>query len=284
MDLVSFRDLYGFLTTDSLREIQKIEKAAGTKDVDRDKAEAELFGDTSGSEVTDQASGFDAQTPDAVEKEEKLHREDVSQQPYDPADLEKGVVLNAAVILKDHRLMKQTMADIEAAGKAAGLDLKTANWRDAAGLIGNLVLVFQVALIIAMLVVLLVAVVIISNALVMATLERVREIGTLRAVGAQRTFILGMLNVEGAVIGLFFGTLGALAGGLIVLVLHAWGIPATSDVLNFFFSGPRLRPVLGPAVAALAVAIVFLVATMSSLYPAWLAMRVTPRQAMASEE
>ncbi|MHB8420310.1 MAG: ABC transporter permease [Myxococcales bacterium] len=286
MDLVSFRDLYGFLTTDSLREIQKIEQAAGEKSVNRDQAESELFGDDSGGQVVTQGgkSGFGTQLPDAVESAQKLHREDVSQLPYDPADLERGVVLDAAVILKDHRRVAQTMADIERAGQAAGLDLKAVSWRDAAGLIGKLVLVFQVALLVAMIVVLLVALVIISNALVMATLERVREIGTLRAVGAQRTFILGMLNVEGAVIGLFFGALGAAAGGLIVLILHWKGIPATSDVLNFFFSGPRLRPVLSVADAALAVGIVLVIATVSSLYPAWLAMRITPRQAMASEE
>ncbi len=285
MDLVSFRDLYGFMTDDSLRESRKIEQAAGEKTIDRDKAESELFGDDSGSEIVAQTGPrFGDQLPDAVENARKLHREDVSALPYDPAELEKGVVLNAAVILKDHRLVKQTMADIERAGKAAGLELKAVSWRDAAGIIGKLVLVFQVALLVAMIVVLLVALVIISNALVMATLERVREIGTLRAVGAQRTFILGMLNVEGAVIGLFFGGLGALAGAVIVLVLHWVGIPATSDVLNFFFSGPRLRPVLGAGDAALAVAIVFAVATVSSLYPAWLAMRITPRQAMASEE
>ena len=43
---------------------------------------------------------------------------------------------------------------------------------------------------IAVLIIFVVALVIINNAMVMATLQRVREIGTLRAVGAQRRFIL----------------------------------------------------------------------------------------------
>lgn len=281
MDLVSFRDLYGFLTADSLTEIKQIEKASGEKDVDRADADAELFG--SGSEEAPKAGGDPLQAlPDAVAG--KLHRENLAQAAYDPAELEKGVVLNAAVILKDHTKVKEAIADIEAAGKRAGLPLKAASWRDAAGIIGKLVLVFQVALLIAMTVILLVALVILSNALVMATLERVREIGTLRAVGAQRVFVLGMLNVEGAAIGLVFGGLGALAGAAVILLLHWRGIPATSDALYFFFSGPKLHPVLTPLNLVFSVGVVLGVATLSSLYPAWLAMRITPRQAMASED
>jgi ABC-type antimicrobial peptide transport system permease subunit len=134
------------------------------------------------------------------------------------------------------------------------------------------------------LVIFLVALVIINNALVMATLERVREIGTLRAVGAQRTFILGMLVVEAATIGLVFGGLGAGLGSLIIVGLKARGIPATSDILNFFFSGPRLHPFLNPAYVLGAIAIVLFVSIVSSLYPAWLAMRISPRQAMGAEE
>jgi ABC-type antimicrobial peptide transport system permease subunit len=54
--------------------------------------------------------------------------------------------------------------------------------------------------------------------------------------------------------------------------------------LNFFFSGPRLHPFLNPAYVLGAIAIVLVVSTVSSLYPAWLAMRISPRQAMGAEE
>ncbi len=290
MDLVSFRDLYGFLTTDTAKEVERLKQAAGTKDVSREHAEEELFGEGApgsgdGKQVTADATPGVEEPPAVLGGiGDKLHREDLSARLYDVADLERGVVLNAAVILKDHGRVKQTMADIEAASKAAGLDLKAISWRDAAGLIGKLVVVFQVVLFIAVLVIFLVALVIINNALVMATLERVREIGTLRAIGAQKTFVLGMLLVEAATIGLVFGGLGAAVGCVIILGLGVRGVPATTDVLNFFFSGPRLHPFLNPAYVLGAVAIVLAVSTMSSFYPAWIAMRVSPRQAMGAEE
>jgi ABC-type antimicrobial peptide transport system permease subunit len=129
-----------------------------------------------------------------------------------------------------------------------------------------------------------VALVIINNALVMATLQRVQEIGTLRAVGAQRRFILAMLVIEAMVVGAIFGALGAGAGAGLITMISTSGIPAASDVVSFFFSGPRLYPSLGTTSLAVALVIVLVVSALSSLYPAWLAMRVTPRQAMQTEE
>ena len=97
----------------------------------------------------------------------------------------------------------------------------------------------RMVLSVAMLIIFVVALVIINNAMVMATLQRVQEIGTLRAVGAQRRFILGMLVIEAMVIGAIFGSAGrVLVGAGIVGLLGQVGIPAFSDVWTFFFSGP----------------------------------------------
>jgi ABC-type antimicrobial peptide transport system permease subunit len=126
--------------------------------------------------------------------------------------------------------------------------------------------------------------VIINNALVMATLERIAEIGTLRAIGSQRRFLLGMLLVEALTVGGLFGGFGAALGAGIVAILHAVGIPASNDIFYFFFSGPRLHPVLSVTNVALALAIVLVVSGASSIYPGFLAMRVSPRQAMQSDE
>jgi ABC-type lipoprotein release transport system permease subunit len=54
--------------------------------------------------------------------------------------------------------------------------------------------------------------------------------------------------------------------------------------MMFFFSGPRLYPALSSQNLALALGIVLLVSIVSSVYPAWIAMRISPREAMQSEE
>ncbi|HEY1533941.1 MAG TPA: hypothetical protein VGF76_07975 [Polyangiaceae bacterium] len=52
----------------------------------------------------------------------------------------------------------------------------------------------------------------------------------------------------------------------------------------FFFSGPRLYPLLASQNLALALSIVLVVSIVSSVYPAWIAMRISPREAMQSED
>jgi hypothetical protein len=288
MDMVSFRELYGFSTVEREREIEALKTAAGFKDVDRDNAEAELFG---GKPVESPGSANPAKTLTIKDADEVLRglsgkgkREKREDQAYDPAQLEQGVVLNAAVIVKNPRLIRQTMQDIEAAGARAGLPLKAIDWQKASGLVGQFVTMIRAVLYVSVLIIFAVALVIINNALVMATLERIAEIGTLRAIGAQRRFLLGMLLVETLAVGALFGGIGAALGGGAIAILRAVGIPAYNDTLYFLFSGPRLHPVFSPVNVALALAIVFVVSGASSIYPGLLAMRVSPRQAMQSDE
>lgn len=311
MDLVSFRELYGFLTPEREREIQELRKTiqvASGKEVTRENAEQELFGappaaggDSAPAPVrpppvsldvppagaaasAGAASAPPAGTGAAPTGAGRRAREEAANRSYDPSQLESGVVLNAAVILHDPDRVAETISAIEAAGKKAGLPLKAITWRDASGFIGQLVVTFTIVLYVAVLIIFVVALVIINNALVMATLQRVPEIGTLRAVGAQRRFILAMLVIEAIVVGLIFGAIGAGLGAVIVAVIGKVGIPAFNDISYFFFSGPRLRPFIASSNLAVALIIVFVVSALSSLYPAWLAMRVSPRQAMQSEE
>ena len=307
MDMVSFRELYGFLTADRAKEIAaiKAENQAGlrVKEVSRENAEAELFGTIAPVEVApapvkaakpakvapapktvvaDATPGLRAPQSEGIAG--RLSREDLIKRVYDPSQLETGVVLNAAVILDDEKNTMATIKAIEEAGKAAGLPLKAITWQQASGFIGQLVYTFSAVLYIAVLIIFVVALAIINNALVMATLQRVQEIGTLRALGAQRRFILSMLVLEALVVGVVFGALGAGLGAIIVSIIGKVGIPAPNDISYFFFSGPRLHPFMGTGNLVGALIIVFIVSALSSLYPAWLAMRVSPRQAMQSEE
>jgi ABC-type lipoprotein release transport system permease subunit len=291
MDMVSFRELYGFLTDDRRQEIAALKAGAAAEEVTRENVEAQLFGvrepepgGTGRRQVVAEATpGLD---PDAALAglAGRLRRDDLAARVYDPKQLQEGVVLNAAVILHDPDQLGATMAAIEKGGAAAGIPLKAVSWQKASGIIGQFVTLARIVLNIAVLIIFVVALVIINNALVMATLERVQEIGTLRAVGAQRRFIVGMLVIESVVIGAIFGFMGAAVGAAVVWAFGRVGIPAANDIFTFFFSGPRLHPELGAASLLTALAIVLVVSAVSSFYPAWLAMRVTPRQAMQTEE
>jgi len=107
----------------------------------------------------------------------------------------------------------------------------------------------------------------------------------MRAIGAQRRVVVVMLLVATCAIGLAFGAVGAALGVLIIwIIAAAGGIAATNDQMYFFFSGPSLVPHLGAASLGVSLVIVLLVSVLSGLYPALIATRVAPVEAMQSDD
>ena len=288
MDLMTFRELYGYMTADRAQEIRELRAQSGAQEIARENAEQELFGTAQVEPATSAAAANPAQHSQLSDELAQIagsrSRSAAKEQPYDPAQLEQGVVLNAAVFLQDERRIDRALTDIAAAAKRDQLPVTALPWHKAVGITGQFAVLMRGVLYTAFIIIFLVALIIINNALVMATLERVREFGTLRAIGAQRRFIWVMLVLESVITGLLFGTLGALLGCMVVSWLGHSGIAAWNDIVTFFFSGPRLYPVLTAKNVIIALTIVVIVSVVSSNYPAFIAMRVSPRQAMQSEE
>lgn len=117
----------------------------------------------------------------------------------------------------------------------------------------------------------------IANTMLMSTIERTREIGIMKAIGAEEREIKKIFFVEASVIGLVGGVIGALL---------AWGVdglanqlayrfilqPRGVDFLEFFWLPPSLW------LGALALALV--VSILAAVYPAARAARVDPVTAL----
>jgi ABC-type antimicrobial peptide transport system permease subunit len=149
---------------------------------------------------------------------------------------------------------------------------------------GQMIAVVRIVLYAAIFIIFTVAIVIINNSLVMATMERVREIGTLRAIGARRGLVFWMLLTESTVLTGVFGLVGAAVGAAIVLALGSAGLPAGNEMMQFFFAGKHLYPFLQASHVVLALVIMFVVSAISTAYPAWVATRITPLEAMQKED
>jgi ABC-type lipoprotein release transport system permease subunit len=158
------------------------------------------------------------------------------------------------------------------------------NWDAAAGVLGQFIGFFRVALVLIVVVVGMIAMIIMMIGVTIATLQRTQVIGTMRAIGAQREFVLGMVLVETLVLGIVFAAIGIALGAGIVLWLGATGIPAFRDELYFFFSGPKLLPQLTASSVIFAVVMILGASTVSVLVPALIAVRVSPLQAMQASE
>jgi putative ABC transport system permease protein len=118
--------------------------------------------------------------------------------------------------------------------------------------------------------------------MVMSAFERIREIGTYRALGLQTERVATLLLVEAAVIGVLGALLGALLGSAVVYAMRD-GI----DVSKMMASGnitvsmsTMLYVDLSPARVASAFFTGLIVAALAALYPAIKFSRLSPMEAM----
>jgi putative ABC transport system permease protein len=119
----------------------------------------------------------------------------------------------------------------------------------------------------------------IANALLMCVLERVREIGTMMAVGTRRRQVLVMFVWEAVLIGLVGSVLGGLVGAGLVEFLHVRGLelPAPGSMV------PQIiRPYVSMRFLGELVVMASLGACVASIYPAWKASRLRPVEALSS--
>ncbi|MCA9555394.1 MAG: ABC transporter permease, partial [Myxococcales bacterium] len=66
--------------------------------------------------------------------------------------------------------------------------------------------------------------------------------------------------------------------------LGAVGLPAPNRQLIFLFGGPRLFPEVGASNLVAGLVVIIVVSLISTLYPAFIATRISPVAAMRTEE
>ena len=139
--------------------------------------------------------------------------------------------------------------------------------------IANMIDIMTISIKIMLVAIVLVA---IMNVMVMAVYERIREIGTIAAIGTPPSRILSLFLGEG----LMLGVVGTLAGTVISIIaiyaLNIWKI-------TFSFGqqqGLLLSPAIAPGQILFVDALVIAVAVVASLQPAWTASRMDPITAL----
>ena len=106
--------------------------------------------------------------------------------------------------------------------------------------------------------------------------ERRRDIGLMRAVGASRRAILGMVMAESLIQGMAGTAIGILAGYLAISA----AIPVLDGIWNQYFHVPLGDPAFTPLTWALAVGLGLGIPLLSGWLPARSASRVTPLEAL----
>jgi putative ABC transport system permease protein len=160
-----------------------------------------------------------------------------------------------------------------------GQKLDVTTWKDEMGDFEKFMSGVNILTFILILVLMVVVIIGIINTLAIAIRERTREIGTLRAIGMQRTKVLWLFVLEMALLALAGTVTGAVVGSLAGAGLTAAGIHVP-DAMQMFLVQERLTFVLEPGRIARYVLWLTGLVILASLLPARRAARLKPITAM----
>ena len=127
----------------------------------------------------------------------------------------------------------------------------------------------------------------IANTILMAAYERIREIGTLRAMGMTRTGVIGLFVAEGSIMGFVGGLVGTIVGGALVYHWSTQGIdlaPMIEEVGTQTYANLPFTAIIymnfSPTMLGVALLFSLLVSVTASVYPAIVASNMLPADAV----
>ena len=181
-----------------------------------------------------------------------------------------------AVVLKD----SATAPAVRARLAAQGLEVKTASWEEASGFFARIASALQAFIWFATGLIFLVVAFIFMNTLIISIIERTGEIGTMRALGGEKSFIRRIFLAETLILNLAACVVGMALGLALVLATRRSGLPLPDTISQFLIGGGSLpmSVSLGPFVTAFVV--VAAVSVIATILPIRLATRITPLAAM----
>ncbi|TFH43621.1 MAG: FtsX-like permease family protein [Chrysiogenales bacterium] len=264
MDIESFREVYQYVTAaDSLVEIPaEKKKLLETDNLDN------IFGDTLVEKTETKGKRYDITS---------LIGKKVVQKRL---DVDSGAYNLVFIKLKDAERIGKSLDDLNAKLKAAGAEARAISWKEAVGQIADTAMIMRGVTTGFVVLIFFVAIIIIMNTLSMTALERVSEIGMMRAVGAQKSFIAKMFFAETAMISFVFGGAGILAGTAVVVLLNLMNITTDNNVLVLLFGGKVFRPALDLVDILVGVVELVVVTVIAILYPLRVARGITPLDAI----
>jgi ABC-type lipoprotein release transport system permease subunit len=124
----------------------------------------------------------------------------------------------------------------------------------------------------------------ISNTILLAAFERTREIGMMAAMGMRRGQIVRLFVLEGAMIGVLGSISGCLLGILINIPMVKYGIDFGYVMRDIGDIGYRqtavMRGVWNPPMIVTALVAGIIISAISSIYPARVAAKMEPTEAL----
>lgn len=264
LDIDSYRSANGLVTGDAVAEISDELQAKLDNDLN--------FDDDFIVEASDEVSFEDLESTFAESSTEEVK-----------AVNDSGAYNVISIKLAKGINEKEAIAELNNLFKEKGLQVRAISWDKSLGFIGQIALFIRAALIIFVSFIFFVAIIVIMNTLSMTAMERVSEIGMMRAVGGQKSFLRSMFVKETAYLSFFFGGIGIISGIVLSLILQMLKLETQNEFLQLAYGGDYLNPIVRIGDLFLGIIQLGIVTLLSLLYPIKLVGKITPLDAISRD-
>lgn len=179
---------------------------------------------------------------------------------------------------------EQTIQSLQKQFDDLELNVQVMNWEAAAysysGSVKGIGLIFNILIIILAIVVF----IIIMNTMTVSVIERTSEIGTMRAIGAEKSFVQKLFFTETFTLTLISSIIGIIVAYIAMTIFNSCNLTISNSIAKMILGGGLLH--FSPTVSIIVVTIIIalLGSVLSNIYPVRSALKITPLKALSSGE
>ena len=182
--------------------------------------------------------------------------------------------------VKDPKKVKQTIKLLNRTFAKNDWPCEAVNWRSSAGSTAFYLFILRLILNIGIIIILGAGFIVVNNTLVINVLDRIREIGTMRAIGANKRYITRECAAETMIMAFAAGILGCLLGLFASFLVNQIHVTFSNAFLVQLFGGSVLSTSVTCTNLCGAFSLSLFIGAIAWIYPLINAIRVNPVQAM----
>ena len=185
--------------------------------------------------------------------------------------------------LENPRADKKVVAALNKRFKEEGLNAQAMDWKKAAfsysGTVDGIGFIFNLLIIILAVVVF----IIIMNTMVVSVIERTSEIGTMRAIGAEKKFVKKLFYSEAVILTSLSSLAGIIFAFICMAIFNSFNIAITNSIAKMILGGGLLHFSPTPGIIITTILVALLGSIISNRYPVKSALKITPIKALSKE-
>lgn len=158
--------------------------------------------------------------------------------------------------------------------------VEAVNWRSSAGNTAFYLYILRLILNIGIIIVLAAGFIVVNNTLVINVLDRIREIGTMRAIGASKRYISRECMAETVIMAIVSGFLGCVLGIVLSKIVNLMQITVHNSFLVQLFGGTNIVTSVKASNLFGSFMVAIVIGLIAWIYPVINALKVNPVQAM----